>query len=56
MSFLKIISRSDKGDTGRLFVKSNLESFLWIGITLAVLQSVGKVPVLNEELNRSARC
>ena len=56
MSFLKIISRSDKGDTGRLFVKSNLESFLWIGITLAVLQRVGKVPVLNEKLNSSARC
>ena len=27
MSFSKILSRFDKRDTGRLFVKSNLESF-----------------------------
>ena len=39
MSFLKIISRSDKGDTGRLFVKSNLESFLWIWITSSFKKS-----------------
>ena len=56
MSFSKILSRFDKRDTGRLFVKSNLESLSWIAINLAVLKRVRKVPVVKEKLNKSARC
>ena len=36
-------------------MKSNSESFLCIGITLPVLKRVGKVPVVKEKLNKSAR-
>ena len=35
-------------------MKSNLESFSWIGITLAVFTRVVKVPVVKEKLNKSA--
>ena len=37
-------------------MKFDLESFLWIGITLAVFKRVGKVPVVKERLNKSASC
>ena len=37
-------------------MKSNLESFLCIGITLAVLKRVGELPVVKEKLNKSDRC
>ena len=35
-------------------MKFDLESFLWIRITLAVFKRVGKVPVVKERLNKSA--
>ena len=34
----------------------DLESFLWIGITLAVFKRVGKVPAVKERLNQSVSC
>ena len=37
-------------------MKFDLESFLWIGITLAVFKRVRKVPVVKERLNKSASC
>ena len=37
-------------------MKFDLESFLWIGITLAVFRRFGKVPVVKEKLNKSASC
>ena len=37
-------------------MKFDLESFLWIGLTLAVFKRVGKVPVVKERLNKSASC
>ena len=37
-------------------MKFDLESFLWIGITLAVFKRVGKVPVVKERLNKSVSC
>ena len=37
-------------------MKFDLESFLWIGIILAVFKRVGKVPVVKERLNKSASC
>ena len=37
-------------------MKFDLESFLWIGITLAVFKRVRKVPVVKEKLNKSASC
>ena len=37
-------------------MKFDLESFLWIGITLAVFKRVGKVSVVKERLNKSASC
>ena len=37
-------------------MKSNLESFSWIGKTFAVLKRGGKVPVVKERLNKSASC
>ena len=38
-------------------MKFDLESFLWIGITLAVFKRVGKVPVvIIKLLNKSASC
>ena len=55
MSFSKLLSRFDKRDIGR-FVKFDLESFLWIGITLAIFKRVGKVPVVKERLHKSASC
>ena len=56
MSFSKILSRFDKRDIGQQFVKFNFESFLWIGISLAVIKRVGKAPVVKERLNKSACC
>ena len=52
MSFSKILSRFDKRDIGRLLVKSNLQSFLWIGITLALFKRAGKVSIVKERLNK----
>ena len=37
-------------------MKSNLESFLWISITLAVYERAGKVLIVKERLNKSASC
>ena len=37
-------------------MKSNLEYFLWIGITLAVYERAGKVPVVKERLNKTESC
>ena len=37
-------------------MKFDLEPFLCIGITLAVLKIVGKMPVVKERLNKSASC
>ena len=37
-------------------MKFDLESFLWIGITLAVVKRVGTEPVVKERLNKSASC
>ena len=37
-------------------MKFDLESFLWIGITLVVFRRFGKVPVVKEKLNKSASC
>ena len=37
-------------------MKFDLESFLWIGITLLVFKRVGKVPIVKERLNKSASC
>ena len=54
MSFSKTLSRFDKRDIGRQFVKFDLEFFLWIGITLAVFKRFGKVPVVKERLSQKA--
>ena len=35
-------------------MKFDLQSVLWIGITLAVFKRVGKVPVVKQRLNKSA--
>ena len=35
-------------------MQSNLDSFLWIWMTLAVFNRVGKLPVVNERLNKTA--
>ena len=35
-------------------MQPNLDSFLWIGMTLAVFNIVAKLPVVNERLNKSA--
>ena len=37
-------------------MKFDLETFLWIGITLAVFNRVGKVSVVEERLNKSSNC
>ena len=37
-------------------MKFNFESFLWIGISLAVIKRVEKAPVVKERLNKSACC
>ena len=37
-------------------MKSNLQSFLWIGITLAIFKRAGEMPVVKERLNKSASC
>ena len=37
-------------------MKSNLESFLWFSITLAVVERAGKVLIVKERLNKSASC
>ena len=37
-------------------MKSNLESFLWITITLAVYERAGKVLIVKERLNKSVSC
>ena len=37
-------------------MKSNLESFLWISITLAVYERAGKVLIVKKRLNKSASC
>ena len=42
-------------EIGRYFLISSLLPFLWIGTTLAIFQSFGKLPVLYEILKRSER-
>ena len=37
-------------------MKFDLESFLWIGVTLEFFKRVGKVLVAKERLNKSASC
>ena len=53
-SFSNIFSILDNSEIGRSFEKSNLESFLYTGTTLATFSIVGKTPVENEMLNISA--
>ena len=33
-------------------MQSNFDSFLWVGMTLAVFNKVGNLPVVNERLNK----
>ena len=35
---------------------TSFESFLWIGITLAIFKESGKTPVMKDNLNICARC
>ena len=47
-SLVKHQEKLDKRDIGQWFVKFDLESFLRIGITLAVFKRVGKVPIVKK--------
>ena len=39
-----------------IIIKFDLETFIWIGITVAVFKRVGKVSVVKERLNKSGSC
>ena len=54
-SFSMILLNVDKRDIGRKLLTSVVESFLWIGITIAILFFSGKTPSSNDELHISVK-
>ena len=56
ISFSKILSILENREIGLYVDASSLESFLWMGITLAAFKLIGNIPVEKDKLLIVARC